>query len=106
MAELVYTVDTGVKPVNETFGPGNIQRCNTGETGRRTVRIQNGRPLAAEFSLDITGFVLVEHRTAVADFFDAGQLESVYYPEIVNLVKQTSGAARVVVFDHTLRSGD
>ena len=106
MAELVYTVDTGVKPVNETFGPGNIQRRNTGKTGRRTVRIQNGRPLAAEFSLDITGFVLVEHRTAVADFFDAGQLESVYYPEIVNLVKQTSGAARVVVFDHTLRSRD
>ena len=26
VAGLHYTVDTGVKPVNETFGPNNIRR--------------------------------------------------------------------------------
>ena len=34
------------------------------------------------------------------------QLESMYYPEVEQLIKRESGAARVVIFDHTLRSGD
>ena len=33
-------------------------------------------------------------------------MESVYYPEVVQLIKDKSGASRVVIFDHTLRSGD
>ena len=40
------------------------------------------------------------------DFLDADELKRVYYPEVEALVKKVSGAARVVVFDHTLRSGD
>jgi hypothetical protein len=55
--------------------------------------------------LERNGFELVEHRTAVKSFFDPEELESVYYPEVVALIKARSGAARVVVFDHTLRSG-
>ena len=70
------------------------------------MRIRDGRPLVGQFSLDENGFEFVTHRTAVADFFDAGELNAVYYPEIERLVQAVSGAARVVVFDHTLRSGD
>ncbi len=105
-ADLVYTVDTGVKPVNETFGPGNIHRRTTGTTEQRAVRIRDGRPLAGEFDFDRNGFVFVEHRTAVRDFFDKDRLAAEYYPEVEALVKRVSGATRVVVFDHTLRSGD
>ncbi len=106
IAEITYTVDTGEKLVNETFGPGNIHRRTTGTYEHRPMRICNGRPLASELSLDENGFVLVAHRTEVADFFDVEQLKSVYYPEIERLVTEVSGASRVVVFDHTLRSGD
>jgi len=42
----------------------------------------------------------------VKDFFDPRQIESVYYAELEQLVKELSGAKRVAVFDHTLRSGD
>ena len=70
------------------------------------MRIRNGRPLATEFSLDQHGFVLLDHKTAVTDFFDPAQLEAVYYPEVERLVRTASGASRVVVFDHTLRTGD
>jgi len=105
-AELTYTIDTGVKPVNETFGPGNVQRRVSGTFEQRAMRIRNGRPLAAQLSFEDNGFVFVEHRTGVADFFDPVQLEAVYYPEVEELVKKVSGASRVVVFDHTLRSGD
>jgi len=106
IAELTYTVDTGVKPVNETFGPRNIRRRSTGEHEQRSMRIENGRPFAGTFSLDVNGFDFVGHETKVKDFFDAEELERVYYPEVEALVRKVSGAARVVIFDHTLRSGD
>lgn len=103
-AEITYTVDTGEKLANETFGPNNIRRRSSGTEERRAVEIQNGR--GRTFSLDENGFVLVAHATAAKDFFDAGELERVYYPEVESLVRQVAGAKRVVVFDHTLRSGD
>jgi hypothetical protein len=106
MAELAYTIDTGEKPVNETFGPNNIHRREVGLQEKRAVEIRNGRPQAAEFALDVHGFAFREHRTAVRDFFDAEELKRVYYPEIERLVREVSGAVRVVPFDHTLRSGD
>jgi hypothetical protein len=103
-AQITYTVDSGEKLVNETFGPNNIRRRTSGTEERRRVEIQSGR--GRDFSLDENGFVLVDHATAVKDFFDAGELERVYYPEVENLIKRVAGAKRVVVFDHTLRSGD
>jgi hypothetical protein len=105
-ADLSYTIDTGIKPVNETFGPGNIRRRVSGSFEQRPVRIRDGRPLAGTFQLDTHGFEFVGHRSAVRDFFDAAELKSVYYRELEQLVAEVSGAARVVVFDHTLRSGD
>src|SRR3954464_5362704 len=104
-AEITYTADTGEKLVNETFGPNNIRRRTSGAEERRTVDIADGRR-AAGLGLEQNGFVLVPHATAVRDFFDAGELASVYYREVEELVKKVSGAKRVVVFDHTLRSGD
>jgi hypothetical protein len=105
-AEIPYTVDTGEKLVNETFGPNNIRRRRTGTVDWQRMPIRDGRPLIGELSLEENGFIFVEHRTAVKDFFDKPQLESVYYPEVEQLIRKVSGAARVVVFDHTLRSGD
>ena len=105
-AEIWYTVDTGEKLVNETFGPNNIRRRSSGAQEAKKVTIGDGRALAGELSLDRNGFVLVRHPTAMRDFFDAAELKSVYYGEIERLVREQSGARRVVVFDHTLRSGD
>ncbi len=103
-AHISYTADTGEALVNETFGPNNIRRRSSGTQDLRAVEMRNGRERA--FSLDASGFELVAHRTAVKDFFDAEELKRVYYPEVERLVGERSGAARVVVFDHTLRSGD
>ena len=104
--DIPYTVETGEKLVNETFGPNNIRRRKTGTHELMRVPVRNGRLFADRISLEEQGFVFVEHNTKVADFFDPVQLESVYYPEVEQLIKQESGAARVVIFDHTLRSGD
>jgi len=103
-AGIRYTVASGEQLVNETFGPNNIRRRSSGTEELQQVKISNGR--GQSFSLDGNGFVFVEHQTAVRDFFDPKELESVYYPEVAELIKRWSGATRVVVFDHTLRSGD
>jgi hypothetical protein len=103
-AHISYTADTGEALVNETFGPNNIRRRSSGSEDKRKVLISNGR--SGALSLERNGFELVEHRTAVKSFFDADELKKVYYAEIERLVRERSGAARVVVFDHTLRSGD
>jgi hypothetical protein len=104
-AHISYTADTGEKLVNETFGPNNIRRRTSGNTDLQKVEIVDGRLVASQFSLERNGFELVEHRTAVKSFFDPEELKSIYYREIENLIKARSGATRVVVFDHTLRSG-
>ena len=105
-AGIPYTVNTGETLVNETFGPDNIQRRRTGKHELRTMSVRNGRPLAGEFTLDSSGFVLVDHKTRMRNFFDPEELKSVYYPEVERLIAQVAGASRVVLFDHTLRSGD
>jgi hypothetical protein len=106
-AGIPYTVDTGEALVNETFGPDNIQRRRTGQHELRTMRVHNGRELAAgELTLEKNGFVLVPHPTRVKNFFDPEELKAVYYGEVERLIKEVSGASRVVLFDHTLRSGN
>jgi hypothetical protein len=40
------------------------------------------------------------------DFLDRDEVKRVYYPEMEALIKAESGAKRVVVFDHTLRTAD
>lgn len=105
-AGIPYTVATGEKLVNETFGPNNIRRRTSGSEQTHQVEITDGRRAGRSFSLDENGFVFVEHQTAVRDFFDKHELENTYYPEVAALIKKLSGAKRVHVFDHTLRSGD
>jgi hypothetical protein len=105
-AEITYALHTGEKPVNETFEAGQIIRRRTGATEQRITQIRDARPLQSELSLDVHGFVLAQHATQVANFFDPAQLKAVYCPEIEQLVRDVSGASRVLVFDHTLRTGD
>jgi len=102
-ATLNYLLDTGEMPVNYVGMPGDGTR-NSGKPDPRRVAIRNGRP--GRFTLDRNGFRFVRHDTKVADFFNEDEIRRVYYPEMVDLVKQESGASRVVVFDHTLRTAD
>ncbi len=103
--DIPYTLDTGEKLVNETFGPNNIHRRHIGTLDPRPMQIEDGRAHGGPFTLDKNGFSFVAHTTAVADFFDQANLAVAYYPEVEQLIKKISGASRVVVFDHTLRSG-
>lgn len=78
----------------------------TGEFHTTNVPIGDARALADPPRLDREGFELVRAPTACADFFDAKAIERDYYPEVVRLLKAHTGAADVVIFDHTLRVED
>jgi len=65
--------------------------------------IYDARPVATRLSLDREGVALVEHHSAVRDFYDEDELRRVYYPEAERLVAEVTGASRVLVFDHTAR---
>jgi hypothetical protein len=104
-ATINYTVDTGEKIVTLAAAPGANDVRNTAPDVRR-VTMHNGRPEAAHFELERDGFRFVRHDTKVADFFDQEQIRRIYYPEMEALVKAESGASRVVIFDHTLRTAD
>ena len=68
------------------------------------VRIENMRPHVRQLALERNGFVLVEHESAVRNFYDAEEVRRVYYPEVTELVKRLLGAEKVLVFGEVARS--
>ena len=105
-ATLNYIVDDGSKVFTIVASPGGTDTRSGGTADPRRVTIHNGRPHTEDFQLERHGFRFVCHDTKVEDFYDEDQIRRVYYPEMEALIKSESGAKRVVVFDHTLRTAD
>ena len=104
-ATLNYIVDDGNKVFTIVATPGGSDTRSGGTPDPRRVTLHNGR-LHDDFVLDRNGFRFVRHDTKMADFYDEDEIKRVYYPEMEALIKAQSGAKRVVVFDHTLRTAD
>jgi hypothetical protein len=102
-ATLNYLVDGSERPAIYTYEPPPGTPKTTGKYEPRSVLIRNAR-LGEEPSLDRQGFRLVHQQTAVRDFYDREEVEKVYYPEIEVLLKEATGAEKVVVFDHQVRN--
>jgi hypothetical protein len=106
-ATLCYFTATGAMPVTVVADAGESdQRLGGGEYDFRRVTLLNGRRRASSFALEREGFRFLSQRSKVVDFFDEEEVRRVYYPEMEALVTAESGARRVVVFDHTLRTAD
>jgi hypothetical protein len=105
-ATLNYLKDTGEAPWTYSGGEGSTEVRSGGEREPHKVAIRNGRLHTNEFALERSGFRFVRHDTAMQDFLDPDEVKRVYYPEMEALIKAESGAKRVVVFDHTLRTAD
>jgi len=103
-ASLIYLADTGEKLITQVADPGGRDQRRGGDSESHQVKIRNGRPLAGRFEFEREGFRFVDSETKVGNFFDEDEIRRVYYPECEALIKRVSGAKRVVVFDHTLRT--
>jgi hypothetical protein len=105
-ARLIFTDPAGGKPIAESVVLNGPVRQISGKYEDEVVTIANGWRVRDSLKLETNGFMLASHETRVRDFLDPEELRQVYYPEIERLVKRESGATRVVIFDHTIRSGD
>lgn len=105
-APVNYLADLSVKPVTFNPPPGTGVPRREGNYRDFTVRICNGRALARSFSLDRQAFILTPHDTQVRDFYDEREIATIYFPEVEALIKRETGASKVVIFDHTVRTAD
>jgi hypothetical protein len=104
-AELNYTRNTGVRPVNYTFDPPPGVPRNSGEVDARRATIHDARRMRG-LTLDTCGFELMSHRGTLTDwasFQDADRVKVIDYPEVEAALKAHIGVDKVVIFDHTLR---
>lgn len=104
-ATLSYLLTSAEKPFAYTFTPPLGVPWRSGEVNSiPNILIRNARPIADQLSLDIEGFELRRHVSAVTDFYNEDEIRSVYYGEVEQLLKEATGAQKVVIFDHTIRS--
>lgn len=102
-ADLNYLARMNERPHTYTFDPPpNVPRSNI-VTESHTVPVYDLRPIASGLSLDREGFELLQHPTAMGDFYDEDEVRRVYYPETERLIAEATGASRVFIFDHTVR---
>jgi hypothetical protein len=87
------------------YEPGDHEPPPTATFAAHRIVIRNVRTEPTPLSLDEHGATLIEHRSSVRDFYDDEELTAAYYPEAAAAIKATTGADRVVVFDHNVRRG-
>jgi hypothetical protein len=102
-AELNYLGPMREKPRTYTFDPPTGVQRTTLVNDPHEVAVVDVRHVLADLKLDEEGFGLVQHRSAVRDFYDDAEVKRVYYPEAEQLLKDLSGASKVHIFDHTVR---
>lgn len=102
-AVLNYIAETSEKPVYYAFEPPPGPPAQTARFIPQTVVVRDGRAVADDLSLDKQGFELTHHETSVNDFYDRKEVQDVYYPEVERLLREATGANRVVIFDHQVR---
>ncbi|KAF2731311.1 glutathione S-transferase [Polyplosphaeria fusca] len=68
------------------------------------ISVADAWPHASSLTLDKNGFSLHLFDTSHSDWETDTSVRTSFYPEVVSFLKQTTGATRVLVFDHTIRS--
>lgn len=102
-APLNFLLPTGERPYNYQYEPPPGVPARGGEFAAKTVAVRDARPIVDTLTLDRNGFELRTHASAVTDFGNDDIIRSTYYPEVDQLVKDVTGASRVLVFDHNVR---
>jgi len=103
-APVNFTAPMSEKPYSYNYDPPAGVPVRNTENEAHTITVRDARAAADALSLDREGFVLVHHKTEAADLYDEEIIAKVYYPECERLMRQATGAKRVVAFDHIVRN--
>ena len=100
---LDYLENSIEKPsfIIQAYGESSIR---TGNYRSYDVAINDARLCDESFSLDQQGFTMVKHRSSVDDFHREADVSGQGYAEVDELIRAVTGANRVDVVDHTLRT--
>jgi hypothetical protein len=108
----VTATAAGVPATLNYLKPGSVHNrlyvamgghLTTTQYAPQRVWVADARPHVAEFSLDVSGFTLLTHHSSVAEFADPGQLDEVYVPEALEVVKRATGADDAVPLGWVIR---
>jgi hypothetical protein len=85
------------------IGSRESRRANT---SFQDVTVHNARPrlTAGEIALERNGFTLTRNSSEVADFRDTDEVAATYYGEMTALIRELTGADRVFVRGHLVRT--
>ena len=105
-APITYLLPTDEKPVTYLSDPGTKTALRKAAYQEVEVTIRDARAMDGAFTLEGQGFTLAAEESVVSDFYDDEEVQAVYSAEVERLVKEASGAAEVLVFDHTVRAAE
>ncbi|HQS70944.1 MAG: hypothetical protein B7Y36_13200 [Novosphingobium sp. 28-62-57] len=77
---------------------------NTGDYFDYASEVRDGMPIRDHFSLDVHGFMLGKHRSAIADFHDKAAVDEGYLQEVEALVTHLCGATRTAAQGWMIRT--
>jgi hypothetical protein len=104
-ADLNFISPDGSSPVYYASKAGDRDGAlRLAEYTMQPVEIRDARDVEPSFTLDRNGFERIDHTSTMRDFFDEAQRKAIWEPEVEALIRQHTGAARIFIFDHTLRA--
>jgi hypothetical protein len=103
VAPLGYLAESRTPPRYRIYPPAQ-DKDESPPSERHDVRVFDCREGVNALALDVEGFVVRDQTSAIKNFFDDETIRSRYYAEVEALVKETTGAKLVIVFDHNVRS--
>ncbi|PFH45737.1 hypothetical protein AMATHDRAFT_158041 [Amanita thiersii Skay4041] len=89
--------------LNMTSDPITKQRERNWTTEQREIYIEDISQKKDTVTLDTAGFQFFTSPTKHVSFDDDADIQRGYYPECIELIKEMTGASRVVLFNHTVR---
>ena len=105
-ARIAYLAE-GEGPVHyRTYVPATGRQSETPPKRHYEMPIYDCRPVAAELSIDAEGFAVCEPPSAIADFYDEALVRREYLPTVERAMRDATGAAAVLAFDHNVRSAN
>jgi hypothetical protein len=103
-AALNFTAPMSEKPFSYNYDPPPGVPVRNTENETHTITVRDARAAGDALSLDREGFVLVNRKSAASNLYDEDIITKVYYPECERLMREATGAKRVVAFDHIVRN--
>ncbi|KAK4895220.1 hypothetical protein LTR27_006563 [Elasticomyces elasticus] len=97
-----YYLDASHGGGDTVMRPGTVYNQLRRHDGH-AVQVHDIRGHESQFDLDTHGFQLVQHRSVEDEFEDDEKVKQEVYAEIIDLLKQVTGATKVLPFSHIVR---